>query len=337
MMSSLRSQRLAAGSSRRGGSSRGRGGSGSRRGWGGRGGGARARGRSGSSGANGEGGAGRGNSGGGLGDSSSSTGVEGRAGDWVFGDGLVDVEDDAIAGGGVELGSYDTSGLVGTLTVDLQVKARGVVLGTTLSAGGVESNQFVTEHIVSRGDRLGDLDEPGVVVLDQLVVTPDTGDTGAINNTDTIDLEELKRGLVNRGTVGLTAGKVVDDRTVVRFGPWGPLKADAVSGVDLDVALASGGVLVTDDIGGRVVIGGERAVASVGSGPGGYSGSTFAHVGEGVDIKSLVVDAVDHNVADMAVGSNLGGREEGRQKGSGLNVMHFVKAEKEYQSMNEAK
>lgn len=336
-------QGLAGRSSRRGGSSRGRrnsrrrarGSSSRGRGWGGRGGGARARGRGGSSGANSEGGAGRGNGRGGLGDSCSGSSVEGRTGDWVAGDGLVDVEDDAITGGGIELGSNDTSGLVGTITVDLQVEARGVVLSTTLSAGGVESDQLVTEDIVSWGNRLGDFDEPGVVVLDQLIVTPDTGDARAINNTDTIDLEELKGGLVNRGTVGLAAGKVVNNRAMVRFGPWGPLKADAVSGVDLDVALTSGSVLVADDVGGRVVIRGKRAVASVGSGPGGYSGGIFAHVGERVDIKSLIVDAVDHNVADMAVGSDLGGREEGRQKGSRLNVTHFVKAKKELQQRRE--
>jgi len=60
-----------------------------------------------------------------------------------------------------------SAGVAGELSArasDLDVDALGVVLSTIGGAGGVESDDLVTEDEVTRGDVLGDGDGPGVVV-----------------------------------------------------------------------------------------------------------------------------------------------------------------------------
>ena len=87
------------------------------------------------------------------------------------------------------------------------------------------------------------------------------------------------------------------------------------------MALGVGCILVTDDIGRAVVLGCEEAVASVGSRPGGYGGR-IRHVWEAADVEALVGDAVDDNVGDMAVSSDLGGREQCGEERSFLDLIH---------------
>lgn len=80
------------------------------------------------------------------------------------------------------------------------------------------------------------------------------------------------------------------------------------------MALRIGRILVTDDVGRGVIVWCEEAVAGVRGRPGGYS-RVVRHVREGTDIKSFVVDAVDHDIGNMAVGSNVRGRQKSCQDG----------------------
>lgn len=170
----------------------------------------------------------------------------------------------------------------------------------------MESHQLVTKNVVTGSDGLGDLDHPAVVVLDQLIVTPGTRNIRVVDQTNAVDLEELERGLVNCLAAVTTIGKVVHDRSVVRVGPCGPLDVDAVTCLHTDVTLGVGRVLVADDVGRGVVLGGNKAIAGVRSSPSGDNGG-IRHVRERVDVKALVVDTVDDDVGDMTVGCHLGG------------------------------
>ena len=87
------------------------------------------------------------------------------------------------------------------------------------------------------------------------------------------------------------------------------------------MALGVGCVLVADDVGGAVVLGCEEAVARVWGRPGCYGGR-IGHVWEAADVEALVGDAVDDDVGDMAVSSDLGGREQCGEEGSFLDVIH---------------
>ena len=57
-------------------------------------------------------------------------------------------------------------------------------------------DDLVTENIVSWSNVGWDLDGPGVVVLDQIVGSPVSWGSRAIDETSTADLEELKVGNV---------------------------------------------------------------------------------------------------------------------------------------------
>jgi hypothetical protein len=100
----------------------------------------------------------------------------------------------------------------------------------------------MAEDIVAGSNRLGDLHHPAVVVLDELVVAPDTRDSRVINQSDTIDLEELERRLVNRLARTVARSQVVNNRSVVSIRPLSPLQVDLVSRRDSNVALGVRGI-----------------------------------------------------------------------------------------------
>lgn len=267
-----------------------------------------------------DGSAGGGDSGGSLGDGDGAA-VGSRAGDGVSGQGGVDVDEDAILSGSVELGTLDTGGSGSTGTGDLEVEALGVVLGAILLLSAVESDELVTEDVVAGGDGGRDLDHPAVVVVDQLVSTPGAGDLGVADETDTVDLEELQIGLVDGLAAAVAARQVVQDGTVVGVGPGGPLDVDLLTGTDDNVGLGVCGVLVADDVRVAVGIGRDETVAGVGGRPGGDLRGVGL-VGEDADVETLVVDTVDDEVGDVTVGSDLGGRQKGREERGRLSLTH---------------
>lgn len=138
---------------------------------------------------------------------------QGRAGNLVRAKVLVEVEEDAGVGLGVQGRAEGTIGQVGTGASDLQVEALGVVLGTVRAAGGVQGNDLVTDNVVAGLECRGDGNVPGEAVLDQLVRGPGSG-VGPADETSLGDLDPLQRGLVDAGGV-IGRGNVGDDGTVV--------------------------------------------------------------------------------------------------------------------------
>jgi len=177
-----------------------------------------------------------------------STLDQSRAGDGIASRVAVDVELDALVVRLIQLSSKDTLGLLSTGTLDLEVEALRVVLGTVLLETTMESNDLVTEDIGTGLNVLRDLNEPAVVVGNELVGAVGTGVTG-IDETNLVDLEELEGLLIDGLTASRTArGQHVNDRSLVALGPVGPLDVDLVTGLDLGVTLGVLSTAVADDV-----------------------------------------------------------------------------------------
>lgn len=87
--------------------------------------------------------------------------LDGRAGDGVGRERLVEVEEDTRVGRGVEGGEVATTadGLAATAS-DLEVDALGVGLSTVGLASRVKTNDLVSENVVSGLEVLGDGELP---------------------------------------------------------------------------------------------------------------------------------------------------------------------------------
>jgi len=247
------------------------------------------------------------------------TSDERRTRDDVGGQRLVDVGEDTRGGGGVELLTSDTRWLGGTATGDLKVHALRVELSTTGGAGGVEGQDLVTDNVVTWGNAGGDLRDPGVVVGNELVGSPGTGDGGVVDETNSVNLEELEGGLVNSLAFTVAVGKVGHDWTVVRVWPGGPLELDVVTSSNDGVGLSVGSVQVADDVC-AVVVGNEPVALVCRVGPA-NDVRRRRLVLEGWVVTS-VVDTAGDNSLDVTVGGNAGG--ERAQEGSDLDEGHFA-------------
>lgn len=248
-----------------------------------------------------------------------STGDHGWAGDSV-GKRVVDVNEDTGVGRRIQLGGDNTRRGLGATTSDTQVEALHVVLRAVLGMSAMESDHFMAKNIVTGGDIGRDLHEPGVIVLNELVVSPEAGDFGVIDKPDPGNLEELEGGLVDGRATGVvaTGGEVVDHRSVMGLRPFGPLEVDAVTGGDCREALRVGSVDVTDHVVGGEEVRFDEAVGRVGGTPGDYGGR-LSHVGERVDIPALEGNAVDDDIGDMPVAGDVVG-QEGEQGGFGETI-----------------
>lgn len=238
-----------------------------------------------------------------------------RSGDGVAVEGSVDVEENAIIVGSIQLSAQGALGRLGATTSDAKAEALGVVLSTVLLAGRVKSNDLVAEDVVTRGNALRDLDHPSDTIVQELVGTIGAGGGRAINETDLANLEEFEGGLVDRGTTGITAaGEVVDDGAVVRIGPGVPLDVDGVTSSNLGEALGVLAALVADDVGvGEGVRGNEAKISGLGA-PADDNGSvvTVREVGH---IVTGVLDAVDDEGLDVAVSGSGGSASKGSSEG----------------------
>lgn len=94
------------------------------------------------------------------------------------------------------------------------------------------------------------------------------------------------------------------------FRPLGPLEVDLAAGLDGRGGGGCLGVLVADDVGRGVGVGGDEAIVEVLRRPGGGLGDLLALLGKVVvgDVVALVVDAVGDEAGDGAV-SGGGGRK----------------------------
>lgn len=186
-------------------------------------------------------GSGSGDSRRGLRDGSGSASNQSRAGDGVGKTGGVDVDDDAGVRSRVQLGTQDTSRYFGAITGDLEVEALRIGLSAVCLACRVKRNGFVTEDVVARLNVGRDLDEPCVVILDQLVRAPETVLHRVVDKANLVDLEEFE-GLLGDALAGAIAGRqVVDHGTLVRLRPSVPADADAVASLDLSMASCRSG------------------------------------------------------------------------------------------------
>lgn len=96
----------------------------------------------------------------------------------------------------------------------------------------MEGDDLVAEDVLTRGERLGDSDGPGVAVGDQLVGGPVVG--GGVVETLLVDLEERQVARGDGGAVIASALRhVVEDGTVVGLGPGVPLELDLATSGDL--------------------------------------------------------------------------------------------------------
>lgn len=93
----------------------------------------------------------------------------------------------------------------------------------------MQGNDLVTENVASWSNVGWDGKRPGVVVSNQLIRGPVSRDSGVIDKTNSINLEELQSSLVNCGAVAIAVGEIINNRSVVGLWPYSPLKIDGSS------------------------------------------------------------------------------------------------------------
>ena len=169
---------------------------------------------------------------------------------------LVDVEEDTRVALLVQLSTSDTSWVGGTAASDLEVDALWVWLGTTITVTLVESDGLVAQDIIAWGNVGWDLDSPGVVVGDHVIVGELWWGGADICHADTVDLEELESGLVDARAVAIAVCEVVEDWAVVGLWPLSPLQRDRFTGGDWGTDGARSSTTSADDV--RVAVGCTR-------------------------------------------------------------------------------
>jgi hypothetical protein len=115
----------------------------------------------------------------------------------------------------VEGSAEDTRWRVRSTARDLEIDALWVWLGAADTLGLMESNGLVTKDVVAWSDGRWDLDSPRVVGLDHVIVGEYRWRAGGAGHTDTVNLEELERGLIDSGAVSTAVGEVVEHGAVM--------------------------------------------------------------------------------------------------------------------------
>lgn len=264
-----------------------------------------------------------------------STTDDGRAGNGVAGELLVDVDSDTRVGGLVESWASSTGGVSATATADGDVDALGVELSTTGAASRVEREDLVPENVLASSDVAGDGDSVLEVVLDEVISGP-AAVVGSVwvGETSLADLEELEAaGIGEVGALARALGKVVHDRAVVRVGPGVPSDGHGGASSDWDgrtLAWLSSVLLrgIANGVSQRLVagdlvtgqggsVGGDEAIVLVASSPASVLGGAVDPVGS----LELEVLATSVDVLDEAVGSGEGDeRHQGSSRDGGVHL-----------------
>jgi hypothetical protein len=126
----------------------------------------------------------------------------------------------------------------------------------------MQSNNLMAHNIVTSRNPGRNSHSPLIPSSDKFIARPSTGGRRAIDQTIFFDLEELQRGLVDRGAVAVAGGEVGDQRAVVRLWPVGPLDVDARACSDSGAQGSVCCVAVADDV--RVLVLGSVYEAEVG-------------------------------------------------------------------------
>ncbi|KAL3593230.1 hypothetical protein FPOAC2_07524 [Fusarium poae] len=167
----------------------------------------------------------------------------------------------------------------------------------------MKSDDLVAEDVASSGQGLRDSSSPGVVVLDEIRSSPSSIKTSSIN------LDPLQSSRVSLGALSSTLGNICEDRTDVRFGPGRPLELDGTAGFDGHRAVAGSSLDVAGNVRGTEISRGNEAVVEVFGGPSSDVGNFLAVLGGvvRVDTVTRLVDTVDLDAGDSAVGEDGGG------------------------------
>lgn len=243
-----------------------------------------------------------------LSDAADGAGNQGRAGDRVVDGAGVRVEENARVVGAVERGAGDAAGRVAAATRHAQVDALRVRLSAVGARGAVEGNDLVPENVVTGPEVRWNLDEPAITIRPEVVGGP--GASVAVI-AGTVNLEPPEGLLVDRLAITIACRQVVDDRADMALGPLGgPYDANLVTSADGGVAASGGSRFVADDIGCAEVVGLNETVVLLSGTPADHC-RRIGLVPVGCRIIVLVVDAVDNDVADVAMRCDKGSACQG--------------------------
>lgn len=188
------------------------------------------------------------------------------SGDIVGGELAVEVEENARVGGSVEGGRRRARRHGRARASNLDVDALGIGLSSVGVARRVQGNDLVPQDVLAGADAGGDFDSPRVAVGDELISSPSSGVRSG-NMTRLRNLSERETALVDRATVAVAGGKIVDDGAFVRFRPGIPLKGDGTTGCYDSMVTGWSSRLVADDVGAVEGVGFDETVVLVGSSP----------------------------------------------------------------------
>jgi hypothetical protein len=227
----------------------------------------------------------------------------GRAGDGVGVERLVEVEENTGVGGSVEGGEVTaTAEGLGAAASDLEVNALGVGLSTVGLIGRVKADDLVSENVVAGLEVSGNSELPGEAVTDEVVGSPVTGVAAGLE-TLLSDLGPSEGSLVDAGEVTADRSEVLSDGTVVRHGPGVPLQSDNIACSNRDRVGDGPSVLVAEDVTRLEGIRGNKAIVLVASSPAdGVRGSTVRNT-------TSVLLATGNDLSNVAV--SVGSCEEG--------------------------
>ena len=164
----------------------------------------------------------------------------------------------------------------------------------------MKSNGFMAQNVVTRGDAFRN--STAIVRGDELVRSPFTRHCGIIDKTDTVNLIEFELSLVNSRARTVAVGKIVNHRSVMRRGPWGPLELYGSTGFDAGSNGSRCGTNMADDVWLGKVVGSDEAIAKIlRDRPANNSGRRVGILHRGA--VALIVDAVRYNSGDCSMSS----------------------------------
>jgi hypothetical protein len=234
---------------------------------------------------------------------------ESRSGNCIGKGGRVQVEENAGVVRLIQRGTFYSSWCEGSTSSDLDIKALGVVLRTVDLSTTVKCNNFMPKDVVSCCQVGGNLDNPGIPVGNKDISRPLPALERHINQATSTNLEEFELGLVDVLTVPGAFCEIVNDWSLVRFGPCVPLQADLIASPHSDVTTSCLSASMADDIRVPKALGFNVSIVSCPSSP----------ANDGVDIwvpreSGCVITPERHAVGNepvhMPVGSHMGRRED---------------------------